>query len=231
MKIIELPIVFDFNGQKNYIYPSLIVSDHELTLVDTGYPHFLPDIEEEIAKKGYDIRDVSNIIITHYDDDHIGSLSDFKTKYPWIHIIASEVESAYISGEKKAERLVQAEAMLARMSAEEKVFGSWFVQQLKALQHVPIDQKVNDGEMILDNQCQIIATPGHTSGHISLYFPNLQSVITGDAAVNEGGKLAIANPGFCLDIEKAQQSLAKINERNAAYYYCYHGGRYTHTTD
>ncbi|MFE0508194.1 MBL fold metallo-hydrolase, partial [Peribacillus butanolivorans] len=25
MKIIELPIEFEFNGQKNYIYPSLII--------------------------------------------------------------------------------------------------------------------------------------------------------------------------------------------------------------
>lgn len=27
---------------------------------------------------------LKNIIITHYDDDHIGSLHDFKEKYPWI---------------------------------------------------------------------------------------------------------------------------------------------------
>lgn len=37
MKIIELPIEFEFNGQKNYIYPSLIILNNELTLVDTGY--------------------------------------------------------------------------------------------------------------------------------------------------------------------------------------------------
>lgn len=40
MKIIELPIEFEFNGQKNYIYPSLIILENELTLVDTGYTNF-----------------------------------------------------------------------------------------------------------------------------------------------------------------------------------------------
>ena len=40
MKIIELPIEFEFNGAKQCIYPSLIVINNELTLVDTGYINF-----------------------------------------------------------------------------------------------------------------------------------------------------------------------------------------------
>ena len=102
MEIIELPIEFEFNGQKQKIYPSLIVTYIDLTLVDTGYPNFLPLIENEIIKSGYQMQNLKNIIITHYDDDHIGSLYDFKTKYPWIKIIASDIESKFISGEKKA---------------------------------------------------------------------------------------------------------------------------------
>ena len=50
--------------------------------------------------------------------------------------------------------------------------------------------------MILNDECQIVATPGHTSGHISLYFPDLDSVITGDAAVQDNCELEIANPDF-----------------------------------
>lgn len=226
MEIIELPIEFEFNGQTNWIYPSLIVLNNELTLVDTGYTNFLPLIENEIVKNGYEIKNLKNIIITHYDDDHIGSLRNFKEMFPWINTIASKVESKYISGEVKSERLVQAEKMLANMSGEEKEFGEWFVQQLKNLKHVSIDEKVHDGDMILDNTCKVIATPGHTSGHISLYFPSVKSVITGDAAVKENQELVIANPHFCLDIDKAEQSLTKIKELKADTYYCYHGGKF-----
>ncbi|MFJ8527525.1 MBL fold metallo-hydrolase [Bacillus sp. NPDC094106] len=227
MKIIELPIEFEFNGQKSSIYPSLIILNNELTLVDTGYTNFLPLIENEILKNGYEMNDLKNIIITHYDDDHIGSLYDFKEKYSWINIIASEMESKYISGEMKPERLVQAEEMLENMPNEEIEFGQWFVQQLKNLKHVSIDEKVHDGDMILGNKCRVVATPGHTSGHISLYFPSLKSVITGDAAVNENHELVIANPHFCLDAEKAKQSLEKITNLKAETYYCYHGGKLT----
>lgn len=227
MKIIELPIVFEFNGQENCIYPSLIELDEELTLVDTGYPDFLPLIESVILKAGYEMKNVKNIIITHYDDDHIGSLYDFKEKYPWVNIIASEMEAEYISGNTKSERLVQAEEMLKEMQGEELEFGKWFVQQLKNLKHIPVDTQVQDGDRILDNQCRVVATPGHTSGQISLYFPELNSVITGDAAVKEKEELIIANPHFCLDMEKAKQSLTAIKNLKADHYYCYHGGKFT----
>ncbi|HDR3490470.1 metal-dependent hydrolase [Bacillus wiedmannii] len=224
MKIIELPIEFKFNGARQWIYPSLIIINNELTLVDTGYINFSPLIEEAILKHGYEMKNLKNIIITHYDDDHIGSLYDFKVKYPHINIIASEIESHYINGDIKSERLVQAEDMLQCMPIEEKEFGEWFIQQLKNIRHISVDEKVYDGQMILNDECQIVATPGHTSGHISLYFPTSNCVITGDAAVQENCELVIANPNFCLDLEKAEESLKRIKNLKAATYYCYHGG-------
>lgn len=66
------------------------------------------------------MKNLKNIIITHYDDDHIGAVYDFKVKYPNINVIASEIESNYINGDIKSERLVQAEEMLERMPNEEK---------------------------------------------------------------------------------------------------------------
>ncbi|WP_188455673.1 MBL fold metallo-hydrolase [Virgibacillus oceani] len=225
MKIVELPIEYELNGQKERINPSLISVNNELTLVDTGNPNFLPLIESEILKNGYEMKNLRNIIITHYDIDHIGSVYDFKEKYPWITILSSEIEAKYISGKTKSERLVQAEELLQHLPEEEMDFGKWFIQQLNNLKHVPIDKTVHDGDMILDNTCRVIATPGHTSGHISLYFPSLKSVITADAAGKENHALVIVNPHFCLDSENAEKSLAKLKELHAEHYYCYHGGK------
>lgn len=65
---------------------------------------------------------------------------DFKEKFPWINIIASEIESKYISGTMKSERLVQAEEMLENLPTGEKEFGRRFIQKLKNLKHVPVDK-------------------------------------------------------------------------------------------
>lgn len=57
-------------------------------------------------------------------------------------------------------------------------------------------------------------------------FSKWKSVIKGDAAVKENNELVIANPHFCLNIEKAGKSLAKIKNLEAENYYCYHGGKF-----
>ncbi len=54
------------------------------------------------------MKNLKNIMITHYNDDHIGSLYDFKEKYPSVTIISNEMEAKFISGEVKSEKLVQA---------------------------------------------------------------------------------------------------------------------------
>jgi len=226
MTIVELPMEIELHGDVGAIYPSLIIMKEELTLVDTGYPGFLSRIEEAIEKNGYTMSQLRNIVITHYDIDHIGSLYDLKEKYPQVAVIASAKESGSISGETKSERLLQAELRLEQMSPEEKGFGLWFIDQLHKLKHVPVDMEVRDGDLILDGMCRVIATPGHTSGHISLYFPSIESVITGDAAVYEHGELVIANPHFCLDLALAEQSLCTLTDLAAITYYCYHGGTY-----
>ncbi|WP_342561434.1 MBL fold metallo-hydrolase [Paenibacillus sp. FSL R7-0345] len=227
MDIIELSVEFAYEEQPYFIYPSLIVLENkELALVDTGYPGFLPLIESAIEQKGYDIGQLKYIVITHYDDDHIGALHDFKEKYPWVTVISSEREAVYISGEEKSERLEQAEALLAQMPEEQKAFGQSFVELLTRLRHIPVDQTVRDGEWLFGGACKVMATPGHTSGHISLYLPELDSVITGDAAYSEanGTELLVANPQYCLDLPQAEKSLELLKSLKAKHYYCYHGG-------
>ncbi|WP_042199247.1 MBL fold metallo-hydrolase [Paenibacillus camerounensis] len=227
MNIIELPVEFMYEGQPYFIYPSLIVlTNHELALVDTGYPGFLPLIENAIEHKGYDLRQLKHIVITHYDDDHIGALHDFKGKYPWVTVISSEREAAYISGEVKSERLVQAEELLEQMPEEQKAFGQSFVDLLTSLKHIAVDRTVKEGEWLFDGACKVIATPGHTSGHISLHLPELDSVIIGDAAYLEdnGTELLVANPQYCLDLPQAERSLELLKSLKAKHYYCYHGG-------
>lgn len=224
MKILQLPIHFEFNGQTQTIYPSLIVDGTELTLVDTGYPNQMELIEKEIEKLGYQPSDLRQIIITHYDQDHIGSLAALKRSYPDIKVLASSLEAPSISGNIKSERLVQAESLLETMDESQKAFGNWFINQLKQLEHVQVDTQLNNGEKLFNGECEVLFTPGHTAGHLSLYFPRLKTVITGDAAVVNEGKLEIANPEYCLDLPHAKSSLEKILELDAVHYFCYHGG-------
>ncbi len=106
-------------------------------------------------------------------------------------------------------------------------FGRAFCETLRRVEAVPVDEFLSDGDM-LDwcGGCRVIATPGHTPGHISLYLEVSRVVVTGDAMALDGGIPVVANPQFALDLREAENSLNKLFSLNAKAYYCYHGGVY-----
>ena len=225
-KIIMLDINFEYQNETRTIHPVLLLSDNDVVLVDCGYPGFLPLLEDEMKSKGINPHSLTKVLITHHDDDHMGALFEIKQKYPNIKVVASCIESEYISGKKKSLRLVQAEEMLNVMPKEQKKFGIQFCESLRKIKPVAVDIKIEDGESFdWAGGCDIVGTPGHTPGHISLYLKEDNSVITGDAAVIYDNKLIIANPHFTLDLDMTKESLKKLISMDADNYYCYHGGK------
>jgi glyoxylase-like metal-dependent hydrolase (beta-lactamase superfamily II) len=57
---------------------------------------------------------------------------------------------------------------------------------------------------------RIIATPGHTPGHICVLDPAGSLLILGDAMVNTGNKLGGPNPQYTADMAQAHQSVKKL---------------------
>ncbi len=226
-QIIMLDINFQYQNEAQTIHPVLLLSTDDVVLVDCGYPGFLPLLEDEMKSKGVNPNSLTKVLITHHDDDHMGALFEIKEKYPNIKVVASYIESEYISGKKKSLRLLQAEEMLNMLSEEQKQFGIQFCESLRKIKPVPVDIKVKNGEYFdWAGGCEIVDTPGHMPGHISLYLKESNSVITGDAAVIDDNKLIIANPQFTLDLDMAKESLGKLISMDADNYYCYHGGKF-----
>lgn len=57
---------------------------------------------------------------------------------------------------------------------------------------------------------QIIETPGHTPGHISVLDPSAGILVAGDALNGSGGGVIGANPDFSEDMSLANASVAKL---------------------
>ena len=90
-----------------------------------------------------------------------------------------------------------------------------------------VDILVKDKEHLpWGGEIEIITTPGHMPGHISLYIRKSRTLIAGDALVIENGELAIANPQYTLSVEDAKKSLVKLMDHDIDRIICYHGGVY-----
>lgn len=162
-----LDINFEFGRMVNTIFPVIISDENNMILIDCGYPNFLSLIEECARKKKINLDRLTKIIITHHDYDHMGSLADFKRKYPTIEIVASYIEEKYISGEKKSLRLNQAELIYDTIPEDGKEEARKFQHMLESIENVNVDIIVKDKDKL--NCCgeiEIIETPGHMPGHI-----------------------------------------------------------------
>lgn len=224
-KILRLNITMQFGDVENTVYPTLLWDKNNLILIDCGFIGSLPILEMELQRYGVSVQQLTGLVLTHHDHDHMGAAAILKRINPHLKIYASEVEEPFISAKEQPLRLRQAEEMQKTLPPEQQVFGRAFCDMLRCVEPVQIDVFLHDGEyMDWCQGCWILATPGHTPGHISLLMEKDRIVITGDAIALEEGKPVIANPQFTLDIEQAIKSKQKLLSLNANAYYCYHGG-------
>ncbi|MBE1303623.1 MBL fold metallo-hydrolase [Clostridium botulinum] len=227
-KLTVLEVRFDFNGDRNVIFPVILSDEKENILIDCGYPNFLPLIKTTAKVNGIDISKLTKIIITHHDFDHIGALAEFKREYPHIKILASIDDEKYISGKEKSLRLQQAESIYDKLPEKEKKSAKEFQDFIGTIENALVDVCLKDKDYFsFCGGVEIIATPGHMPGHISIYVKDSKTLIAGDALVVEDDKLTIANPQYTLDIISAKNSIKKLLNYEIDKIVCYHGGVYT----
>ena len=225
--ILRLTITAQFGDTQNAVYPTLLWDDKNVILVDCGFIGSLPLLEEELRQHGLSARQLTGLVLTHHDHDHMGAAAAVKKANPDITVYASLEEAPFISAKEKPLRLHQAEEMQEYLPPEQQDFGKAFCDMLRRVEPVQVDRFLRDGERLdVCGGCRVIATPGHTPGHISLFLEEDSIVITGDAIALENRLPVIANPQFALDAEQAAKSLEKLLSMKADAYYCYHGGVY-----
>lgn len=223
LTILYLPV--RFGGVEDVIHPVVLGDGTNLVLVDCGYTGFLPLLEEEMAHHGLSCTSLTHVLITHQDHDHMGALHALKEKYPHIQVAASREEAPYLSGQRKSLRLEQAEALQATLPPEQREFGQAFCALLRQVRPVAVDLVVEGGDRPpWCGGCTVLATPGHTPGHISLYLEAERTIIMGDAAALEHGVPVVANPQFALNLQEAERSLHSLLSLGAEQLICYHGG-------
>lgn len=220
-----LTLIPEWTDESGAIHPVLLQDEQHLVLVDCGYTGFLPQLVRALSEHGLTINDLTHVFLTHHDHDHVGTLAALKRSNPRIQVVAAKSEVDYISGRKPPLRLTQARTMQATLPSEQAAAGQAFIEMIERVEPATVDLAVDGGDLLpWCGGCEVLATPGHTLGHVSLYVKSCDTLLAGDAAVLSSGVLALANPEFAEDIEKAQQSLHQICEHRARTVVCYHGG-------
>jgi len=225
MNLFVLDLPFSFGGKEDHLYPVVLQSRQEVILVDCGYAGFKLLLEQSLQQHGLSLGSLTGLLITHHDIDHMGCAYELKETYPALKLYTSVWEEAYVTGRKKSLRLQQAEDLFDCLPEEQKQGAIAFQELLKTMQPVPVDAVFADNEepSIMPG-VEVIHTPGHMPGHISLYIKESKTLIAADAIVYQDGQLDIANPSFTLDLPQALASVQKLQQLEINKIICYHGG-------
>jgi len=161
-------LYFTLGSSKRSVYVTLIKGNKNC-LIDTGTANNFNDIKNFCEEKGVQINNLNIIINTHCHADHIGSNYLFKKANPRIIFYAHHLAKPYIEDIEKQFKERPVPGFFNLISGSTK-----------------IDQSLEDGDIVdIGMDLKIIHTPGHSKGSISIFIPEKDILISGDAIPGE----------------------------------------------
>lgn len=178
----------------------LVESDQNLTLIDTGaakcFGDGLGDIPKNLQKSGYNLEDVTQIVLTHLHPDHAcGLVNDEQKVFPNAKVYVTEKEANYWLNPEISQNAPEEMQGLFTMSVD-SVAPYQKDNQLIILK---------EGEQI-NPTINIVDTSGHTPGHISVMINDGDSsvLVWGDIVHNYA--MQLNNPNISVEFDSDQSS-------------------------
>ncbi len=162
------------------IVPYLVEeAPNDLTLIDTCFISELPKLKSYITNAGYEFKNIKRIILTHVHIDHIQAANEVK-RLSGAKLYSYWTEAGYLAHDPQYQGPPSHETvqnLLYKLGANIedviKKFGHFNVDP------IIVDEQLKDGDMV--GSLQVIHTPGHTPGHISLYSEKHKTVFGADS--------------------------------------------------
>jgi glyoxylase-like metal-dependent hydrolase (beta-lactamase superfamily II) len=160
----------------------LVEDTDGVTIVDAGLPRSWDQLGWALARIGRRVDDLRALVLTHAHYDHVGFAERARrelglpvlvhpgdeplSRHPW-RFDHERHPAAYAWRPACARNL-------ASMTAQ----GALWVKGVERVQPIAAGQ-----ELELPGRPRVVATPGHTHGHVALHLPDRDTVIAGDAIV------------------------------------------------
>lgn len=189
-------------GREVTFNPTAVETGRGLLLLDVGVPDAIDQLEDHLGAAGFDWADVWGCLLTHQDFDHASGLSAVVERAGPV-TFAHPACAPFIDGRSDP------------IKGDEERYPP-----------APIDVEAADGTRFQTaaGPMEVIHTPGHTPGHVSLYFPAAKLLLPVDALTVQDGELSGPNEEFTPDLPTAIESVGRLADYDVERTFCYHGG-------
>jgi glyoxylase-like metal-dependent hydrolase (beta-lactamase superfamily II) len=207
-----------------------LVGDHSgVTVVDTGCQGFSPQLEPGLQMLGGSLEDVRAILLTHGDGDHVGVAAKLQKDGSEIPIYLNPADR-YLA-EKKRKKTDEPMARMLLKAGTWRLFGHF--SRYGALSQPKIERTSDlqaGQELEVPGRPTVIASPGHTEGHVGFHFPEHGALFVGDSLCTwhpisgERGPQLMA---FNVSNAQARESLSNYESIDAGLLLVGHGELWT----
>ncbi len=191
-------------------------------MVDTGPRTDVNYIGERLKNIGVSLEEVMFLLITHHHHDHVGNLAAMMRLLPDARLIVHKSEVGYIKDGKM--KMPKGRNWCLKLAVKLSVFLNFSYEP-----YVP-----NEKDIILDANgldlkewgfdWQVVHTPGHTIGSLSLVSE--RDAIVGDLVMDRKDWCRSSPlPAFLENMLEVKQSLRKLIDRGVENFWPSHGNR------
>ena len=171
----------------------ILIKDELPILIDTGFGSDAIETVRLITEAGVSPEELHLVVNTHYHSDHVGGNFHLQKNYG-VSIAAHKWDAGLINA-----------------CDSEACSAEWLDQPVEPYR---VDSILSDNDEIQtgNRALQVLHTPGHTLGHISLYDPEEEILVCGDLFHNNDvGWLNPFREGVSA-IQRSMESLDRVSK-------------------
>lgn len=188
----------------------LLDDDGSVTLVDCGLARGAAKVRAALAEVGRGPSDVQRVILTHAHSDHAGGAAEIVRDADVLGVEAHPEDHPYLLS-----------GMAPPVNAGRTAGRILNRLQSGSFEPVPIARGLQDGEFLpVAGGLQVLHTPGHTPGHVSLLHPDSGWLLTGDCILHPFRRMIWPFAVYCVSPAQNDASaelLAEVEFESAAF--------------
>ena len=171
--------------------------DGSVTLVDTGMSWGPKRVLAALDHLGRRPADVRRIVLTHAHIDHAGGAAELVRRTgAAVAVHRDDVPYAGQGIPPRSDTATRGGRLMARLPRAR-------------FPAVPVSETLLDGQVV--DGLRVVATPGHTPGHISLLHEPTGVLVVGDALMN-WGRPRISPGALCSDAALCRDTVVRLAE-------------------
>jgi glyoxylase-like metal-dependent hydrolase (beta-lactamase superfamily II) len=213
-----------------YVNCYLIEDGNQLTLVDAGMPGFRSQLDDHLRSRGRSVTDIAAVILTHAHADHVGMAEAVRVDAPapvWVHEADADMARTGKVHPRDGSLLPY-----LRQPAVWKLFAMGARNGAMKTTKIAELSTFTDGDLDVPGRPRVIATPGHSPGHVSFHLPDRGVLIAGDALCTYNPLTGVRGPqilpkAFANDALQAIASLSALERIDAGVTLFGHGEPWT----